>query len=322
MSSRYTNVSLEAVAAYWDRRPCNIRHSPRPVGSRAYFDEVEARKYFVEPHILRFADFPAWNGKRVLEIGCGIGTDTIHFARCGATVTAVDLSAQSLAIARQRADVFGLAQQIRFLQANAEELSYALPPEPYDLVYSFGVLHHTPRPEKALAELGKYLHAQSVLKVMLYHRYAWKVFWLLLTAGKGQFWKLAEVVARHSEAQTGCPVTYTYSRRAARRLLEQHGLHITDMWVDHIFPYRIEDYKAYRYVKEWYWRCLPQKAFRWLERHLGWHLCITARPRGSAMIRQARRLGGSWPNAASPTTFPAQPAPRPAGRSARGTDCS
>src|SRR5690348_1486316 len=77
----FENVSVEEVREYWNRRPCNIRHSPKPVGSKEYFDEVEARKYFVEPHIPGFAQFARWSGKRVLEIGCGIGTDTINFAR-------------------------------------------------------------------------------------------------------------------------------------------------------------------------------------------------------------------------------------------------
>src|SRR6266849_8998431 len=112
-SQTFEKVPIEQVQNYWDRRPCNIRHSTKPPGTREYFDEVEARNYFVEPHIPVFAEFPRWQGKRVLEIGCGIGTDTMNFARAGAEVTAVDLSEKSIEIARQRASVYGLFN-IRF----------------------------------------------------------------------------------------------------------------------------------------------------------------------------------------------------------------
>jgi 2-polyprenyl-3-methyl-5-hydroxy-6-metoxy-1,4-benzoquinol methylase len=268
---------IEQVRDYWNARPCNIRHSPQPVGSREYFDEVEARKYFVEPHIPAFVEFPRWRGKRVLEIGCGIGTDTINFARAGALVTAVDLSEKSLELARRRADTFGLSEGIEFRTADAERLSESVPPEPFDLVYSFGVIHHTPHPERVIREVrSHFVHPQSEFKLMVYHRNSWKVFWILVTEGRGAFWKLNELVARNSEAQTGCPVTYTYTRSGVRALLQ--GFRIESMFVDHIFPYRVRDYVQYRYVKNWYFRILPPPLFRALERSFGWHLCVTARP--------------------------------------------
>src|SRR5215218_5297397 len=104
--------TVSDVQRYWDARPCNIRHSTKPVGSREYFDQVEARKYLVEPHIPGFAQHARWAGKRVLEIGCGLGTDTINFARAGASITAVDLSSKSLELAQQRARVFGVEDRI------------------------------------------------------------------------------------------------------------------------------------------------------------------------------------------------------------------
>ncbi|HEV2489380.1 MAG TPA: hypothetical protein VGT03_06210 [Candidatus Acidoferrales bacterium] len=61
-TSLFERVPIERVREYWNRMPCNIRHSPKPVGSHEYFDEVEARKYFVEPHILRFVQFERWRG--------------------------------------------------------------------------------------------------------------------------------------------------------------------------------------------------------------------------------------------------------------------
>jgi ubiquinone/menaquinone biosynthesis C-methylase UbiE len=246
------------------------------VGSREYFDEVEARKYFVEPHIPYFAEFERWRDKKVLEVGCGIGTDAISFARNGGQVTAVDLSPQSLEVARKRAQVYGLEHQIRFYSGSAEELSSFLPVETYDLIYSFGVIHHTPRPERVIAEMRKYAKPGTVVKVMVYHRYSWKVLWILLGYGKGQFWRLQELIAAHSEAQSGCPVTYTYTREEGRKLIESSGFRMTDAFVDHIFPYRIPEYVKYRYVRSWPWNWTSPRTFRWFERHFGWHLCLTA----------------------------------------------
>ena len=275
----FQDIPITRVSDYWNARPCNIRHSPQPVGSREYFDEVEARKYFVEPHIPGFADFARWKGKKVLEIGCGIGTDTINFARHGARVTAVDLTENSLQVARQRAKVFGLDDQIHFVQANAERLSDSLPVETFDLIYSFGVIHHTPHPENVLEQLRKYAGPQTELRVMVYYRWSWKVLWILATYGKCQFWKLNRLIADYSEAETGCPVTYSYSRSGGRRWLEDHGFRVTGVMVDHIFPYVIPEYVEYRYKVVWYFRWMPRPMFRALERLFGWHLCLTAQPK-------------------------------------------
>ena len=271
----FLQVSVNTVRDYWNKRPCNVRHSTKAIGTKEYFDEVEARKYFVEPHIPVFAEFDRWKDKKVLEIGCGIGTDTISFARAGAQVTAVDVSDKSLEIARQRAEVFGLSDRIRFYSGNAEELSTFVPVEKYDLVYSFGVIHHTPHPERVIEQVAKhFVKPGSTVKVMVYHRSSWKVLWILLTYGKGQFWRLDEHIARHAEAQTGCPIAYTYSKEGVRQLLSP--LKVTEVFAEHIFPYRISDYVEYRYVRNWYWRWMPQPLFRWFERHFGWHLCATA----------------------------------------------
>lgn len=274
----FENVSIQQVEEFWNRRPCNIRHSLHPVGTREYFDEVDARRYFVEPHILRFADFEHWRGKRVLEIGCGIGTDTARFARAGADVTAIELSVRSLEVARQRMEVYGVSDRVRFFWGSAENLAQVVPPEPYDLIYSFGVIHHTPHPERVLEQIRQYAPMGSTVKIMVYHRNSWKVLWILATYGRGQFWRLKELVATHSEAQTGCPVTFAYTKGEARTILERHGLRVNEMSVDHIFPYIIRDYAQYRYVRNWYFRWMSPALFHALERRLGWHLCITATP--------------------------------------------
>lgn len=267
----FSETPIECVKKYWDSRPCNIRHSVKDIGTREYFDEVEQRKYFVEPHIPRFAEFDRWKGKKILEIGCGIGTDTINFARSGAKVTAVDLSQSSLEVAKSRASVYG--QNITFYHANAESLSEVVPLERYDLVYSFGVIHHTPHPEKVIEEIKKYMGFSSVLKIMVYHRCSWKVLRLLMSSGK--FWKLNEIIANNSEAQEGCPVTYSYTKKSVEKLLD--GFHIKSSFVDHIFPYSVSHYRRHEYQKVWYFKMMPYFLFRWLESHFGWHLCVEAK---------------------------------------------
>lgn len=273
------NEKIQEIQNYWDARPCNFRHSLKPCGSKEYFDEVEKKKFFVEPHLVPFADFPSVKGKKVLDVGCGLGTATINFAQAkAAKVTAVDLSEKSLELAKQRSQVCGLENRILFYHGNAEELSKFVPKEEYDLIFSFGVIHHTLYPEKILGELRDYLGPQGKLKIMVYYRYSWKVFWILIRYGifRFRFWNLSKLIATYSEAQTGCPITKVYSKKEAETLLQSQGYKIVDMQIDHIFPYRIKDYVHHRYVKVWYFRWMPKSFFRFLEKKFGWHLCITA----------------------------------------------
>ena len=72
--------SIDDVKNFWNDRPCNVQHSIKPKGTKEYFDEVEKKKFFVEPHIKSFSHFNEWNGKKVLEIGCGLATAGINFA--------------------------------------------------------------------------------------------------------------------------------------------------------------------------------------------------------------------------------------------------
>ena len=271
MSATTGSASLiDQVREYWNRRPCNIRHSDKPVGSREYFDEVEARKYFVEPHIPAFAEFARWKGKKVLEIGCGIGTDSVNFARAGADITVVDISDESLALCRKRFDLYGL--KANFYAGDAEQLGSFVPVEKYDLIYSFGVIHHTPHPERVFEQLKQYCKPETELRIMLYSTWSWKVLWIV----KGRIWKADELVRQNSEAQFGSPVTFTYTFDGVRRLMR--GYRVQSIRKDHIFPYRIDKYVKYQYEWVWYFRWMPMPMFRWLERRLGWHTLVVAVP--------------------------------------------
>lgn len=261
----FGRIPIEKVKTYWDEFPCNLSYSKNQIGTREYFDEVEKQKYLTEPHILKFAEFEKWRGKKVLEIGCGIGTDTINFAKAGAQVTATDISEQSLNIARQRAKVYGLDNKIKFYCGNAEELSKFIPLEPYDLIYSFGVIHHTPHPDKVIKEVHKYTNSGTMIKIMVYHRFSWPVFWILLK-GKGEFWKLDELIAKYSESQN-CPITYTFSKKEVRNLLK--GFNILNISIEH----GISAANRLRKIRD---NGFIYPILHFFEKPFGWHILINA----------------------------------------------
>ena len=253
-------ATIDDVKKYWNDRPCNVRHSQKDIGTKEYFDEVSKKKFYVEPHILDFTMFPKWKGKKVLEIGCGLATVGINFALSGSDYTGVELSDESLALAKQRFNVYEMDG--RFYSGNAEQLSSFVPVEVYDLIYSFGVIHHSPHPEKILSEIKNYMNEDSTLKIMLYAKDSWKNY--MIDAGLDQ-----------PEAQYGCPIANTYTKNEVVDLLE--GYDIISIEQDHIFPYQIEPYKNGEYIKQPWFESMPSEIFRTLENNLGWHLLITAK---------------------------------------------
>jgi len=253
-------VTIEDVKQFWNDRPCNVRHSSKEVGTKEYFDEVARKKFTAEPHIKFFSQFPKWYGKKVLEIGCGLGTVGLNFAAFGADYTGVELSKESIKLTQKRFDIYD--QSGNFYCGNAEELSSFVPVETYDLVYSFGVIHHSPHPEKIISEIKNYMNENSVLKIMLYAKDSWKNY--MIDAGLDQ-----------PEAQYGCPIANTYTKEEVVELLD--GYEVLSIEQDHIFPYQIEPYKKGEYLKQPWFAEMPDEMFGILEKKLGWHLLITAK---------------------------------------------
>src|SRR5262245_10858129 len=162
-----TNAELkERVRAFWQEHPCGTKFSDAEMGSREFFDRIEAHRYEKEWHIPAAADFAGTRGLRVLEIGCGLGTDGAQFAAAGADYTGVDLTDAAVDLARRRFELFDLPGT--FAKADAENLDF--PADSFDLVYSHGVLHHTPDTPKSVREIHRVLRPGGRAEVMLYHR--------------------------------------------------------------------------------------------------------------------------------------------------------
>src|SRR5918992_3059377 len=156
----------ERVRVFWQAHPCGTKFSDAEMGTPEFFASLEAHRYEKEWHIPGAADFANTRGLRVLEIGCGMGTDGAQFAKAGANYTGVDLTDAAVELARKRFQVSDLKGEFRV--ADAERLDF--PDESFDVVYSHGVLHHTPDIEAAVREIHRVLKPGGGATVMLYHR--------------------------------------------------------------------------------------------------------------------------------------------------------
>ena len=167
MFSTSANAELkERVRQFWQEHPCGTKFADALPGSRRFYELVEEHRYTKEWHIPAAAGFASTKGLRVLEIGCGLGTDGAQFAQAGADYTGIDLTDAAIELAQKRFELFNLSGT--FQTDDAERLSF--PNDSFDLVYSHGVLHHTPDIDAAIREIHRVLRPGGRAEVMLYHR--------------------------------------------------------------------------------------------------------------------------------------------------------
>lgn len=253
--------SISKVKNYWDNQPCNVKHSKKKFLSKEYFNEVRKKRYFVETHIPKFADFTKYKNKNVLEIGCGIGTDGVEFIKNNANYTGVELSNYSLDIFRERIKVLKLSnKKSNLIQASAENLK-GIHRINYDLIYSYGVIHHTPNMKKAFNEIYKLANKKTLIKIMLYAKNSYKNFVLDLTNYR-------------YEAQKGCPVVYKTDINDLEQIVK-NKFKILEVSQDFIFPYQIKPYKKNIYKKIRHFEYMPSKIFDRLSKKIGEHMLIT-----------------------------------------------
>jgi SAM-dependent methyltransferase len=208
-----SNADLkQRVRAFWQAHPCGTKFSDAEMGTPEFFERVEAHRYTKEWHIPEAADFAGARGLRVLEIGCGLGTDGAQFAQAGADYTGIDLTEAAIELARKRFELSGLSGEFRV--ADAENLDFA--DDSFDRVYSHGVLHHTPDTARAISEIHRVLKPNGQAIVMLYHRgsYNYRVgIRVLRRAG-----------ARLLKSESGIRVIHRLTGEPVESLREQAGL--------------------------------------------------------------------------------------------------
>ena len=285
----------ERVREFWQEHPCGTKFSDAETGSLEFFERVEQHRYEKEWHIPDAANFAATRGLKVLEIGCGLGTDGAQFAKAGAEYTGIDLTEAAIDLARRRFAVSGLHGE--FQVSDAEKLDF--PDDSFDVVYSHGVLHHTPDVESAICEIHRVLKPGGRAMVMLYHRgsYNYRVgIRVLRRAGAGLLrsesgmkivhqltgepieslrehaaslrtangnFSAAELLNQSTDG-AGNPLARVYSRRAARDLFKD---------------FREVELRAYFLNKRFIpllGNLLPRSIESALASRWGWHLWIYA----------------------------------------------
>jgi ubiquinone/menaquinone biosynthesis C-methylase UbiE len=204
----------EEVRGFWSRTPCGSWDASAPEGTKEYYDQIEARRYELEPFIHQYAQFSRAAGQDVLEIGVGVGTDHMQFARAGARLHGIDLTERGVDLVGRRLALEGLSSDLHV--GDAESLPF--PDNSFDVVYSWGVLHHTPDTARAVAEAVRVLRPGGRLCMMVYARHAWVSYGLWVRNGplsRRPLRSIADVLYHHMESLG----TKGYTKRELARML-------------------------------------------------------------------------------------------------------
>ena len=168
---------LNQVQDFWNTEACGTHFVKDFHDERDFYEQFREHRYRTEWHIPEIVPFAEARGKKVLEIGVGNGADGARFAQNGAEYVGVDITEAALAATRRHFEVLGLPG--KFEQANAESLQF--PDATFDIVYSHGVLHHTPNTQRAIDEVYRVLKPSGHAIVMLYHKHSFNYYVRIMT---------------------------------------------------------------------------------------------------------------------------------------------
>jgi ubiquinone/menaquinone biosynthesis C-methylase UbiE len=234
------------VRSYWEADACGT--SEEIVGdlrenTHEWFTQIEEHRYRVEPFIHSVAQFTRSRGKKILEIGVGAGTDHLQWARAGAETYGVDLTDQAIETTRAHLKIHGLESNLQ--RIDAEVLPFE--DETFDLVYSWGVIHHSEHPEKIIAEINRVLKPNGRFVGMLYARYSLSVIrlWIKYALLTGKPWRSLSNVLYHHQESIGTKA-YTvrelqklfreFSSVSAWKIITPHDTHRLPTWIAKYMP--------------------------------------------------------------------------------------
>ncbi|MBN2089561.1 class I SAM-dependent methyltransferase [candidate division KSB1 bacterium] len=243
----------EQVRDFWNRNVCHTKFIEEEQGTKQFFEKAEEIRYKYHYHIPPWLDEMAQvcgkDGK-FLEIGCGMGTDALQMAKRGAQVTAIDLTEEGIRLAKDRFKLYGYRADIA--TGDAENLQF--PDEQFDVVYSFGVLHHTPQTELTINEVHRVLKKGGHAYIMLYNRLSLNYLAHYITQTSFDSGKDGEK----------CPLEKAYSKSEIRQMFQKYAS--VDIKVDYLFG------TGWGAVNKF----IPTFLHRALGKMIGWHLMIRA----------------------------------------------
>jgi SAM-dependent methyltransferase len=253
-------VDAAAVRRYWDRRIHDLEMTSHPAGSREFYADLDEYRFDKLRYLPRLVNFDGYRDRRLLEIGCGIGTDLVRFARAGARVTGVDLSATAIGLAQRNFQLHGLTPQ-GLEVADGSALPFT--DRAFDAVYAHGVLQYAAEPRRIVLESHRLLAAGGEAIFMVYNRHSWLI----------ALSKVLKVPLEHADA----PGLRLYAIPEFRRLLEVFD---DVRIVPERFPVRSRLHHgwkgvAYNHLFVGAFNRLPHP----LVRRFGWHLMAFCRKR-------------------------------------------
>jgi len=204
------------IKTYWEKRLPQRWYSNKKPGTKEYYDEITFKRYNEHfPYLEEVAEFNKHAGEKVLEVGVGIGTDLLQYAKYGSICYGIDLTETAIKITKKRFKMYGLKAQLQV--ADCENLPFDN--NFFDLVYSMGVLHHTNDTQKGVNEVYRVLKPGGKAIIWLYGKDWWYYFFVPIYHGllQGELFKMPyrKMINKHKEIEGNCPIARHYTPKEA-----------------------------------------------------------------------------------------------------------
>lgn len=267
----------DATKDVWGTNPAGWTHAKKlQPGTKAFFEKVLKERFGKElDFLIDLVDYPKWKGKRVLEIGCGAGYDAYMFCKNGAEYTGIDIVPENIDRTKKHLKLYNLKADI--LEMDAEEFNFD---KKFDLIYSFGVLHHIPNVDIVMQQIKTNLADDGELFITMYNKNSWFYYVYLylfrwLWMGESKKYKsfdhrLFQIEFTESDSD---PYIKMYTKSSFEGLLKNNGFRVVEC---NIRKLTNEDLPPIRFIWKFY-HYIPQSFLNLLAKKWGWYLCIRAK---------------------------------------------